>query len=148
MDEHKSAIPSRGNIRKDTFSDSASTLTTTSYHDPLAQLKEHELLNESYGRVQGTEYDLAGKKLDTEREMVGMMKIEIYARSREVTAREKELKEGHLYSPYVGVREYLKLALQINDQYKAERIQEEMRNVKKRRINIYSENKEQQQEGV
>ena len=92
--------------------------------------------------MQGTKNDLSRKKLDMEKEMVGMRKIEINARSRGVTSREKEVKEAHLHSLYVDFREDLKCVMEMNDQDDAARIQEEMRNVKRRRMDLYSENQE------
>ena len=70
--------------------------------------------------------------------MVGMKKKEIDARSREVTAREKEVKEAHLHSLYVDFRDDLKFALEINDLEEAARIREEMKRVKRRRLDLYS----------
>ena len=75
--------------------------------------------------------------------MVGMKKKEIDARSREVTAREKEVKEAHLHSLYVGFWDDLKFALEINDVEEAARIREEMKRVKRRRLDLYSQNQDE-----
>ena len=78
-----------------------------------------------------------------EREMVGMKKQEVDARTREVSAREKEVEEAHLHSLYVDFRDDLKFALEMNDKEEAARIRGEMKNVKRRRLGWYSQNKEE-----
>lgn len=138
-DEHRVKAPSRAEIREENLSDATSSLgSSTPYKDPIARLKEHASFNEAYARVQETKNDIAKTKLEMEREMVGMKKKEIDARSREVTAREKEVKEAHFHSLYVDFWDDLKFALEINDVEEAARIREEMKRVKRRRLDLYS----------
>ena len=137
-DEHRVKAPSRAEIREENLSDATSSLSSTPYKDPIARLKEHASFNEAYARVQDTKNEIAKTKLEMEREMVGMKKKEIDAHSREVTAREKEVKEAHLHSLYVDFRDDLKFALEINDVEEAARIREEMKRVKRRRLDLYS----------
>ena len=129
----RATVPSRAECRHDDSSDAASSVTiSTPLKDPIQRLKEHASFSVAYKEAMDKKNSTATEKLALEQQLVNI-------KQQEISAREKEVKELHFHSMYLDLREDLKLAMELNMQEDIQRIKSEMQAVKKRRLNLYSD---------
>lgn len=129
----RATVPSRAECRYDGLSDAASSITIlTPVKDPIQRLKEHASFSVAYKEAMDKKNSTATEKLALEEKLVNI-------KQQEISAREKEVKDLHFHSMYSDLREDLKLAMELNMQEDIQRIKSEMQAVKKRRLNLYSD---------
>ena len=120
----EATVPTRSECRLDAISDATSSVSrTTPIKDPIQRLKECATFNDAYKDTIEKKNDTAMQKLALDKELLSI-------KHKEVEAPAKEVQDTHLQTMYADLREYLKLAVQLDYKDDIKSIKAEMKELK------------------